>query len=179
MLVPLAVTLFLGFALTVVGLRARRVDDHPLCRRCRFDLTGRPTTAERRCPECGADLARPRAVVVGHRRRSVATLGIGLALLVATLGVAGALGWRRAERVDWLRYATIDYLLRRAMSVDPSRRSPALTELPARFADGRLAGAAWDRVADAGLRFQGDVAKAVGSRLGRPDREGEGERTAD
>ncbi len=59
MLVALTLMLAVGVALTAIGLRGRSTDDHTLCRRCRFDLTGRPGDAERRCPECGAELARP------------------------------------------------------------------------------------------------------------------------
>ena len=159
-MVPLALTVavLIGVALTIAGRRGRRTDDHPLCRRCRFDLTGRPDTADRRCPECGADLAGPRAVVVGHRRRRAAVFGVGVAVLTAAVVWGGVVGWRRAERVNWLRYATVDALVRRATSADPARRTPALAELAARFADGRLAGAKWDRTADAGLAYQGDPA---------------------
>jgi hypothetical protein len=40
-LLPLLL-LVLGVLLIVRGLRGRAVDDHPICRRCGFDLTGRP-----------------------------------------------------------------------------------------------------------------------------------------
>ena len=50
----------------VVGWRGRRVNRHPICRRCEFDLFGRPAEATR-CAECGADLRR-RAV---HRRVTI------------------------------------------------------------------------------------------------------------
>jgi tRNA(Ile2) C34 agmatinyltransferase TiaS len=51
-----------GISALVRGLRGRRIDDHPLCRRCGFDLTGKPETSTR-CPECGSDLRRPRAIL--------------------------------------------------------------------------------------------------------------------
>ena len=38
------------------ALCGRRADDHPYCRRCRFDLFGKPADATV-CSECGADLA--------------------------------------------------------------------------------------------------------------------------
>src|SRR5690349_6074803 len=53
--VPPAATLLLGVVLLALGLRGRRVGDHPYCRRCGFDLFGLPP-AHPACPECGADL---------------------------------------------------------------------------------------------------------------------------
>ncbi|MCC6679040.1 MAG: hypothetical protein IT436_18090 [Phycisphaerales bacterium] len=29
-----------GIALIGLGLRGRKIDDHPICRKCRFDLVG-------------------------------------------------------------------------------------------------------------------------------------------
>ena len=37
-----ALLLVAGIVLTVRGLRGRRVDDHPHCRKCGFDLIGLP-----------------------------------------------------------------------------------------------------------------------------------------
>jgi len=37
------------------GWRGRRIDNHPWCRKCRFDLHGLWPGAAR-CPECGIDL---------------------------------------------------------------------------------------------------------------------------
>ena len=48
----------LSLAATVVALRGRRVGDHPYCRRCGFDLFGKPPGSTV-CSECGADLAGP------------------------------------------------------------------------------------------------------------------------
>src|SRR5215208_2333842 len=67
-------TLFTAIACGVTGLmmilarRGRRIDDHPLCRKCGFDLFGLPGTSHN-CPECGRDLRRRRATRIGHRQR--------------------------------------------------------------------------------------------------------------
>ena len=159
MVIPLVAALLLGIALTAVGLRGRRTDDHPLCRRCRFDLTGRPSTAERRCPECGADLARPRAVAVGHRRRRPVVLTIGVGLLAPALLVAALVGYDVVAGVDWRRHAPVALLLREAAAADPARHRPAVAELAARLADGRLSSTGRDRVADAALAAQADAGR--------------------
>ena len=73
-----------GLVGIVLGLRGRRVDDHPVCRKCRFDLAGISPGAEA-CPECGRALKKVRT---GNRVRR---RGLLLAsLLVLTLGVVGA-----------------------------------------------------------------------------------------
>lgn len=68
-----------GGALLATGLRGRRLDDHPICRKCRFDLVG-VWPGRETCPECGAGIADARARRVGNRRRSrwLITVGAGL-----------------------------------------------------------------------------------------------------
>ena len=73
---------FLGGAvLCIGGLRGIRVDDHPLCRRCGYDLVGH---AERpaRCPECGSNTQAPLAVVLGNREVDRGRLLAGVSLIV-------------------------------------------------------------------------------------------------
>jgi len=54
-IIIIAVFLFVGTILLVIGLRGRIADDHPYCRKCRFDLYERwPDVAQ--CPECGTKL---------------------------------------------------------------------------------------------------------------------------
>ncbi len=157
-----AAGLILGAALTLVGLRGRRTDDHPLCRRCRFDLTGRPSDAERRCPECGADLDRPRAVVVGHRRRRAGVLGGGLSLLLIAAAGGAVMGYAWEQQVNWWRFAPLSYLLRSAALTDPGWRSAAWAELADR--SGRLDPAQWDAAAAAATAFDADPQQAWESR---------------
>ena len=159
MVVALIVLIVVGCGLTAAGLRGRRTDDHPLCRRCRFDLTGRPTTAERRCPECGADLARPRAVVVGHRRRRTALLTGGLAVSVPTLTLIVTAFYRLSTRDYWYPYAPVFYLASEARAADSSRHDPAMAEVVRRSKAGTLSD--WDcrRLADTALACQGDPAQ--------------------
>ncbi len=49
-----------------IAVRGRRVDDHPICRKCGFDLIGKPESSAV-CSECGTDLTGVRAVRVGRR----------------------------------------------------------------------------------------------------------------
>jgi hypothetical protein len=84
-----AATALLAGLLLVLGVRGKRLNDHPACRRCGFDLDGlelaRP---EPRCPECGrpCSTAGGRLAVrrgVRRRRPLVAWIGVALLLLVA------------------------------------------------------------------------------------------------
>ena len=147
-----------GVALLWLGLRGRRVDDHPLCRRCRFDLTGLPPDS-RRCPECGADLAAPRSRVVGHRRRRTGWVAAGTALLVLGIGGSGTVAWRVAQSVEWVRYEPFGWVAADARSTLPATRDPAITELARRLSAGELSDARAGDLADLALAEQGDRSK--------------------
>lgn len=71
------------------GWRGRRVGDHEHCRKCGFDLFGRPD-GTRVCGECGASLDAPRAIVFGERQRRPFMLSTGLILLILAPAVVGA-----------------------------------------------------------------------------------------
>lgn len=81
----------IGAVLFLLALRGRRVDDHPLCGECDFDLTGRPA-ASKRCPECGADLTRPTAIVLGHRQpHRPGMVAAGVCVAVCLIAMASPL----------------------------------------------------------------------------------------
>src|SRR5256885_468391 len=85
----LVVTLLLcGAVLLLFGMRSRCIDDHPICRRCGFDLYGRPETSKR-CSECGAELNLPQSIRIGHRKRRPILLMSGLAVSLLGLGWLG------------------------------------------------------------------------------------------
>ena len=159
-----------GAMLLVLGLRGRRVDDHPVCRGCGFDLVGVYPVAAR-CPECGRSLDRRRAVRVGaRRRRPLAIASGGLALAVVVAGV-GLVGWGVAAGFDWNTIKPAWMLLDEAESGRAGASDRALAELSARVGDGRLAGRAADRVIERALAMQGDESsawtRAWGDLLGR------------
>lgn len=72
-----------GAVLIALGLRGRRLDRNPICRRCGFDLQGRfpwsqPTTPT--CPDCGERLLTFRSVMPGARARRASLMALGLML---------------------------------------------------------------------------------------------------
>src|SRR5688500_15525204 len=88
--------LVVGVMLIFFGVRGRRVDDHPLCRKCGFDLVALPSGVEK-CSECGASLARRRAIRIGNRSRRWGFAVLGL-LLVLEMG-----GWLTGQGVGYAR----------------------------------------------------------------------------
>jgi len=83
-----AVLALLGAALVALGVRGRRVDDHPICRGCGFDCQGVYPRRSVWCPECGCCLTPANTGVRRGRRerRSLVMLsGAGLLAMAAVL----------------------------------------------------------------------------------------------
>src|SRR6188508_1582710 len=125
--IPVALVV-VGISALVRGLRGRRIDDHPLCRRCGFDLTGKPETSTR-CPECGSDLTHPRAIRHGHRKRRPALIATGATLLMVMLLAVGAGLWAMAGKVNVEQMKPTWWLIREAGDKSPGAPIAAWTEL--------------------------------------------------
>src|SRR2546423_905875 len=145
----------LALVLTWRGWRGKRVGDHPFCRRCGFDLFGKPGDSHK-CPECGATLHAKRAIVIGVRQRSALALSVGTPPLLIGLVVAAAIGWGNYRDVDWQRYKPLTWLLYQANSSDPAAQSPAVAEMLRRLNAGTLSKEQASAIIDAGLKAQGD-----------------------
>lgn len=146
----LAADLLLGLVLLIRGLRGRRVGAEPRCRRCGYDLTG---GAGERCPECGAALDRPRAVVQGRRRARRTLVIVGGALWIATLAVL--IGGFVATRTgfNWRGYVPSAVLIVELRS-DPLNAAAAQAELHRRWKAATLGAGDIERIADVALRVQ-------------------------
>jgi hypothetical protein len=147
-----------GVALLVRGVRGRRIDDHPLCRRCGFDLIGLPAGAER-CSECGADVRRPRAIRIGHRRRRPGVVVLGIVLILPTFLGSALVGWGLVNHVKWIEKAPLWYVSWQARSVIAADRDEALTELIRRISAAELSAAQVKGLTDAALSIQADLNK--------------------
>ena len=149
----------LGLALASRGWRGRRIDNHPWCRKCRFDLHGLWPGAAR-CPECGIDLERIDAVELGQRiRRPVSTVvgALLLALCAAWLGIGV---WRVVAPIDWTTYKPDWWLDRESRSVDAQTAERALKELNTRIGRGKVSGARVAGLAKHALSLQADESAA-------------------
>src|SRR4051812_13366141 len=135
--------IFIIIALPIVGVLLLRrgwkgyaIDDHPVCRKCDFDLTGKATDSTR-CPECGADLSPPKAIRIGHRRKRKAPLAMGaFCLLLFAIALVP-----RFFAVNWVAYAPTWWLTRQITSTVQTERSEAIAELGDRIIKGKLSDA--------------------------------------
>jgi hypothetical protein len=139
-----------AIALLIVGIRGRRVDGHPLCRRCGFDLIGLPPTSVA-CSECGADLRAARATRTGHRVRRGGMIVISLTLLIPSVVWLGAIGYAMTADVQWAQHKPVWWLLRDAQT-DPASMSELLTRLGA----GKLSRSDIDAAVARALAMQAD-----------------------
>lgn len=84
-----------GVVLLAIGLRGRAIDDHPVCRKCGYDLTG-IFPESKKCPECEADVSADRNVRIGNRVRSRFLIGTAAVLLLFSIVAGGQKTWRWA-----------------------------------------------------------------------------------
>ena len=127
----------LGLGLFWRGWRGRRIDNHPWCRKCRFDLFG-AAAGSTRCPECGANLDDAKAVRVGRRRRRPVMIACGSLLIAVGAAWLGLLASGALAKINWNQYKPTWWLAIEAQSTDPSTLPPILDELIARLDRGEL-----------------------------------------
>ena len=162
LIVPIvSVALLAGAALVCIGLRGRKVSEHPHCRKCAFDLDGLIATdaatsdqAVKKCPECGADLMRARAVRMGQCAKRWGMIAPGAAVLVAGIAsaalVAGGAGWQaRLNKVTPNRILAWEAKLGGPLPLDG-----VLSELMLRHASTPFSGGDLRRLCDALLKLQ-------------------------
>ena len=135
-LVNLALAALFGIGLLIHGVWGVPVKSEPRCARCKYDLRGTYPNGGKQCPECGADLTHPQAVLsirYTKQLRQAVTGGViaGLAILVMlTMALSAIVGfeWPDLEPNSWViaRLAT------------PREASSACYALEQRYNQGKL-----------------------------------------
>jgi len=159
MLVALTLTFaaLVAVVIAVKAWRGRRIDDHPICRGCGYDLH---ESAGETCPECGADVTKPHAVRIGNRRRRPALLAASVALLLTSLAGGGVVLYVAVTGLDWIQYKPFPWTLRDAAARAGRVNEPNVMELQRRLTTGTLTSAQMDKLSLAALDVQGDRAIA-------------------
>ena len=145
-LIPLGV-LTVGAVLISIGRRGRAVDNHPICKRCGFDLFGLHELTK--CPECGVELS-SKMIRLGHRKVRKLPLIFGVFMVLPSAALLAIVAIAAVRQTDLNRYKPLWLLLR-------EKDRPALLEINRRFAANQLDRAQTDRVTAAALAVQADT----------------------
>jgi hypothetical protein len=158
MIVALLAACLVSVAVFLHAWRGRRVDRHPVCGRCRFDLIALGAEV---CPECGLPLRtqrfgfrRRRTIRTGNRQRLHRLAVLAAAASVALAGTATALaceGWSA-----WEDRKPVWWLLSETRSGSPGRVDGAVRKLLARERAGKLNQGALRLLLDRALAWQAD-----------------------
>ncbi len=142
--------------LFILGWRGKRINSHPVCRKCKFDLYGgwpKSTT----CPECGGDATtHPKGPRIGVRNKRPLFLLVSIVLLLTGGGGIGFSIWGQISGYNWNQIKPDMWLEINTHSNDPDAVKNALIELTDRFADNAISVSRIQRLIDRGLTHQSD-----------------------
>ncbi|MFA6045091.1 MAG: hypothetical protein WC718_08910 [Phycisphaerales bacterium] len=144
-----------GVVLLWLGLHGWRINDHPTCRQCRFDLDGvYPESVT--CPECGAGLKRENSIRIGVRRRLPALVAIGAVLVLFPAVPLGAVGYAALTGTDINGMLPVGVLLWEAKHATPASGEKIANELLRRAQAKKLSASQYTKAIDAALAMQAD-----------------------
>ncbi len=145
----------LGVYLLITGWRGRKLDDHPVCRKCRFDLFGLPTDTTN-CPECGQNIANHHHIQHGNRRRSRLRVVSGLLLVGFVCLSLGGLAAGKMRRVNWLAQMP-NWFLQKQVELDSQWAARSWAILAGRLDNKQLAGHQLRTLLADALELQADM----------------------
>lgn len=148
--------------------RGKRVDRHPICRKCGYDMFGRDLAELPDCPECGTQIYSHKQLRLGNREPRVVTsraaLSLALLALVASMGCTAK--W--AQTYDWNRIKPVSWLIHEASDpTQPNRGDAALDELDRRFDQDLLSFDEIQQLVQAALDYQADTSKLWDDKWGK------------
>jgi len=132
--------------------RGKRINDHPICRRCGFDLVGNAKADT--CPECGATLTRKSAIRRGERRQRKRWLAVAIAVLLLSISGGALKLWSTLGNAAAQRWLPVAVLRWEAHRDGTQMVAAALHELDRRLNAGQLSKQQTAVVADDALAAQ-------------------------
>jgi hypothetical protein len=157
-LILLLLAMVVGLVLVIVGIRGRRINDHPVCRQCHFDLQGiYPEVVT--CPECGSGLKREHGVRQGARSRMPILAAFGVLLILTPMIPVGAVAFAALTGSDVNSYKPLGLILWEAKRADAATATKLSAELINRILSQKLSPSQYTRVVDTMLAIQGDTSK--------------------
>ncbi len=149
-----AVSCSVGVVALVIGWHGRRVNDHPICRRCRFDLFGLDRTVKQKCPECGSDVSQSGQVVIGQRAKHKFTVIIALGILTVAAALTAVNLVPIVRSLDWIQVRPAAWLLSDARGNNAADETAAVSELARRIKVGKLSVKYFDEIVEMALAKQ-------------------------
>lgn len=154
-LVLLLVAMIVGVVLVVVGLKGRRINDHPVCKQCHFDLLGTyPEVVT--CPECGAGLKRDNAVLQGARSKMPIVVTVGAIMVLTPLVPVGAVAYAVLTGSDVNAIKPLGMILWEARRAEPTQAAKLADEIMNRLLAKKLSASQYQKVIESVLDVQGD-----------------------
>jgi predicted RNA-binding Zn-ribbon protein involved in translation (DUF1610 family) len=148
----------LGWRIFARGRRGRRIDDHPVCVRCKFDLTGRPADSYK-CPECGSNLHVRSAIEIGNRQRREGLFYTGMAIALLGAIPLMTLICLSMMSVDPIRLKPFWWLLRDAAEDTGYAQKQECNEIYFRVKNSKLSLDDDQKVVNVALKLQADLRK--------------------
>lgn len=144
-----------GALVLVWGLRGKRLNSHPVCRQCRFDLSGQPEGTIT-CPECGAGLKREGSIRIGQRRKRPFAIGLGCLAIILPLLMIGTIVFALVSGQDLNTYKPIGLLSWEARRAGAAQSKLIAAELHRRIQNKAIDPGSYDRIVQAALAYQED-----------------------
>lgn len=145
----------IGILFIVLGFRGRRINRHPQCRQCGFDLEG-IYPASVTCSECGAGLKRPGAVRNGVRRRNFSLIFAGALIALVPLLPIAVVIYSAATGANLNKHKPLWLLLAEARFASATTQGPLAAEVLDRIVTQKLTPAETLRAASTAVAIQRD-----------------------
>jgi len=135
----LVAVLVVGVLIAQRSRIGRPVLSRPRCAGCRYELTGLEIDdTHPRCPECGADVTAPDAVLFGRMRPRRWGFRIGVLLVLVPVLMIGGRTVQRYSGLQWSQFRPATWVVRDLGR--PEKAQAAWLELERRYEAGQLGG---------------------------------------